>query len=301
MTLSVEFPETVDNTMMSAYKECPRSFWYSFCLGRRSSDKNIHLAFGDIFAKAMETARRAFWAEHLQPEECVLKAVRQVLKSPEYPGWEVEDSKSLTRCAHAVVSYFDTYGFSNDYLTPKLLPTGPALEFNFAVPLPINHPETGYPLIYTGRYDMWGEHEGVDYLEDDKTAKTGGAQWEQKWDLRGQFLGYLWGHRQYRPAANGMVVRSPIMHKGDTQHLQVVKYYSDEMISDWYQSLLYFLERMISDYQRKAFPRVFGDPCASYGGCSYKNVCLASSAFEMKWLETEFPEVSFWRPMERFV
>lgn len=295
------FPPAIDNTMVSTFKECPSKFEKEFIFGRREAGTSVHLAFGKLYASAMEIARHSYWGEGLSPEASVHKAIRHVLSAPDYEdSRNPESSKSLIRLAHAIDSYFQTFGFASDFLQPKIIDGKPALEFNFAIPLPISHPETGSPLLYTGRYDMWGTYEGQDYLLDDKTAKRGGDTWDKKWELRGQFLGYLWGHRQYRNAVNGMFIRSPILYKDYTQHLHTIKHYSDEMIAEWYNDLLYYVEEMVSLYDKR-YPKNWSDSCTSYSGCPYTVVCKADRAFSNRWLENEFPEVIRWNPMGSFI
>jgi hypothetical protein len=297
--MHAEFPKAIDNTMLSDYKSCSQKFAYRHIFGRNTVLESIHLSFGSAYADGCEAARLAFWGQNHTPEESISIGVRKIL-SHSYPGDLDEfEKKSLFRCVHAMVSMFEKYGFADDPLQPVMLPSGPALEFSFAIPFPIPHPETGDPLLYTGRYDMWGTFSDYEVLMDDKSASRGGDQWDKKWDLRAQFLGYLWGHRQYRKSIKSVLIRSPILLQNELKLLQTLKHYDEYLIEDWYHSTLYFINKMIEDWKHKLFHRVYDDSCTSYFGCDYRQVCSSPRFMEQRNLDTNFPEISFWRPMER--
>ena len=103
---SITFPTYVDSTMLSAYRSCPRRFFYEFCRNLHAKRKNVHFNAGGAYASAMEIARRAFYEQHL-PSDLAIEMGFLALTTAygdyvppegEYKAWE--------RTAAAYLSYF---------------------------------------------------------------------------------------------------------------------------------------------------------------------------------------------------
>jgi hypothetical protein len=171
--------------MMSALKSCPRKAQLEYVEHWRPQTPSVHLHAGKAFAAGLEEAREAFYVAGRPAGEAVALGVGRLLA--EYGDFECpEDSaKSASRMAGALEYYFDQYPLGNDGCTPITLPGGKhGIEINFVEPLPIAHPQTGEPLLYSGRLDMACHFAGGLYVEDDKTTSSLGATWSRQWDLR---------------------------------------------------------------------------------------------------------------------
>jgi hypothetical protein len=192
--------------------------------------------------------------------------------------------------------YFSNYPL--DHTTPPIiLPGGrQAIEFSFAEPLPILHPETGNPLIYCGRMDAILAFAGGNFICDEKTTSSLGPTWSRQWDLRAQFTGYAWGCGKAGIHIDGALVRGVSILKTKYETQQAISYRPEWQIDRWYSELLDWIEDMIRDWKRGKFRHSLDHACADFGGCAFRLAC--SSQDETSWLETSF-ERRFWNPLTR--
>lgn len=291
------FPEFIDSTMIASFRSCPRKFYLEFLEHYKPRLPSVHLHAGAAFAKGLEIAREAFYIDHLPHEACVQAGVQALMES--YGDFECpEDSpKSCSRMAGALVFYFDQYHMENDKAIPVTMPGGAkGIEFSFAEPIDLVHPETGNPLLYVGRMDMLAQYAGALYGEDDKTTSQLGASWSKQWDLRSQFTGYCWGAGRAGFPLQGFLVRgvSILKTKYDTQ--QAITYRPQWMIDRWYDQLMLDVNRLIVAWQGGYYDYNLDHACNEYGGCLFRRVCLSENPGP--WLEQDY-ERRVWNPVER--
>src|SRR3990167_6812292 len=203
------FPKVLDSSIIAAFRSCPQKAFLESFLHWKGKEPSVHLHAGAAYAAGMEAARTAFYVEGKSPADSVALGVGALLEF--YGSFECPDdsAKSASRTAGALEFYFDRYALGVDDAIPITLPGGKrGIEFSFAEPIDILHPETQEPIIYCGRMDMVCSKVGMILGEDDKTASQLGASWPRQWDLRSQFTGYVWGAKK---AANldlaGFLVR----------------------------------------------------------------------------------------------
>lgn len=193
----VTFPEVIDSTMLADAKKCLQLFQYQRIRGFDSPSPSIHLHAGAVFAHGLETARKLFYgAGWTEPDAIEAAQIEMITAWGDYspmfswdPGAEWE-SKWLDRLVQALDFYFSVWPMPRDLVQPLMGENGPTVEFKFAVPLDIMHPETGNPILYAGRFDMFGEYGDGTWVVDEKTTKQLGPTWAAQWDLRSQFTGY---------------------------------------------------------------------------------------------------------------
>ena len=156
------------------------------------------------------------------------------------------------------------YHPATDHIQPYMVDGKPTLEFTFAIPLEpaINatsadapywpvHPETGDPFVYAGRFDLLGEYLGMPIVCDDKTSGTGHyANWSEKWDLRGQFIGYTWAANQLGIKADSCAVRGVVVLMKSIEHAEAIKPYSDDLRARWLEQLRRDLWRIVTMWKR---------------------------------------------------
>jgi hypothetical protein len=208
-----------------------------------------------------------------------------------------ESAKSLERTAGALEFYFDRYPLGHDGADPIMLPGGKTgIEFSFAQPLPIAHPVTGNPLLYTGRSDMIATFAGGIYIFDEKTASSLGPSWGRQWDMRSQFTGYSWASREIGIDTAGVIIRgvSILKTKYDTQ--QAITYRAPWEIDRWLDQSCRDIERMIQQWKQGHWDYSLDHACAEFGGCSLTQVCKSQNP--ESWLETYF-ERRVWDPLAR--
>lgn len=284
------FPQTLDSTFMAAFKSCPQKANLEFVQHWKLRDQSVHLHAGAAYASGMEAARTAYYIDGLNAEDSVATGLQALLTA--YGNFECppDSAKSAERMAGALEFYFSRYRLGEDKATPMTLPGGKrGIEFSFLEPLDILHPETGDPILYSGRMDMMCDFEGMKLGEDDKTASQLGASWPRQWDLRSQFTGYVWGARRAGIILNGFLVRGVSILKTKYDTLEAITYRPDWQIDRWEQQLHRDIKRLIAAWEEGYYDYNLDHACAEYGGCPFRSVCqmrdpsnLLSQQFERR-------------------
>ncbi len=294
------FPEALDSTTLAAFRACPQKAFRTYIQHWKVKSESVHLRAGKAFASGLEVARRAYYEAGQSKEDAEALGVAELMKV--YGDFECppESGKSLERTAGALEFYFSAYPLDSDAATPLILPSGKrAIEFSFAEPLPgILHPETGNPLLYTGRADMIVDFAGGVYIHDDKTTSSLGASWSKQWDLRSQFTAYCWaaGRGALGITPNGVLVRgvSILKTKYDTQ--QAVADRSAWEVDRWLAQTLRDVKRMLEAWESGLWDYNLDHACADFGGCPLLRVCKSKEP--ETWLEMDF-EQRVWDPLVR--
>lgn len=290
------FPIAIDSTMLGTFRSCPQKMFRQYMQHWKPKSESVHLIAGGAFADGIEAARRAFY-EHRQSAEDSVAAGLQALII-KYGDFECppDSAKSLERTAGALEFYFNSYPLGSDSATPIFLGDRRGIEFSFAQPLPINHPVTGDPLLYTGRSDMIADFAGGVYIFDEKTTSSLGASWSKQWEMRSQFTGYCWAAKEFDLKPSGVVVRgvSILKTKYDTQ--QAITYRSPYEIDRWVDQTCRDLERMIEAWESDWWDYNLDHACAEYGGCALVPVC--KSPDPEAWLGSYF-EQRAWNPLAK--
>ena len=289
------FPRVISNSMRAAFT-CPRKFELSELYHWKPKRTSVHLHAGGAFAKGLETTRRAFYTDGLESEAAIERGWLAIIDA--WSDYLLQDGevKSLERMLSAFLYYFTVWPLDSDFVRPF---QDKGIEFSFSIPLPVEHPETGDPLILAGRFDMLGQHSaGPLYVVDEKTASQLGASWVEGWKLDGQFTEYCWAAQQYGFPVVGAIVRGISILKTGHGHAQSLQTRSKFMIDAWYTQLLRDVERMIALWKEGYFDRSYGPVCKMYGGCSFRQVCAAPNPLD--WLEADF-EVRPYKPYEEEV
>lgn len=288
--------------MLASFRSCPHKFFRQYMQHWKPKTESVHLVAGGAFASGIEAARRSFYegtdgaAGSLEVAEAEgLKALIEHYGDFECPA---TSAKSLDRMCGALEFYFDQYPLGADGMEPIRLASGKrGIEFSFAEPLPITHPVTGDPLLYTGRADMVAHFAHGIYVVDEKTTSSLGPSWSRQWEMRAQFTGYQWACQQslgVKP--EGAIIRgvSILKTKYDTQ--QALTYRAPWEIDRWLEQTCRDLARMIKMWGEGYFDFALDHACAEYGGCSLLQVC--KSPDPDSWLPMYF-EQRVWDPLVR--
>lgn len=291
------FPSVIDSTLMSAIKACPRKAAWAYLDHYKPISTSVHLHAGKAYAEGLEAARIAFYLEGKSESESIALGLGALMRA--YGDFECpEDSaKSLNRMMGAFEFYMERYPMPEDHAVPITLPSGKrGIEFSFAEPIDLEHPETGDPLVYVGRMDMICDYAGGRFGEDDKTTSSLGATWSRQWELRSQFTSYCWGARQAGIPLNGFLVRgvSILKTKYDTQ--EAITYRPAWLIDRWYEGMLKKLSDFIRQWEEGVFDYNLDESCNAYGGCEFKQVC--QSVDPTPWLKGSFIRRR-WDPVSR--
>lgn len=295
------FPAIIDNSMLSRMKKCEGDAYYSFFENLAPLGTNVHLHAGGAFAHGIEHARRAFYVEGKPAAEAIAIGVTELLAY--YGDYECppESAKSAERMAGALVYYFDTYELGSDYVQPWTDGSGTGIEFSFSFPLPIPHPQSGDPILYSGRFDMLGQdtRSGQLFVVDEKTATSLGQQWVNQWELDSQFTGYCAGAKLYKKPVVGAIIRGVSILKTKYDTKEAIIYRPQWQIDRWYNESVRLVRRMIEVWKYgkdEAHWQLDKSACGAYGGCAFKLLC--ASPRPDQWKSVNF-EPRVWHPMVR--
>lgn len=322
MTTEPILPLHIDSTMRSCFSSCPQKFYNEFVLGLRPSAPSIDLHAGACFALALETFYRAIHLSNRPVDDALAVAFAEYTKAWsnfEIPAYK-KTAKTFDRVWEAVEDYVKHYGAKSDHVQPYFASDGkPTFEYTFAIPLePVEptefistkqhfyhnyrtqktfpvHPN-GSPFIYCGRFDMLGNYASRPCVRDEKT--TGGSigtAWPDQWNLRGQFLGYVWACQQAGIDLDTVVVRGIAIQKTQIVHAEAVKQYANFMLDRWLEQLRRDLWRIRRCWDEQYWDYNFGESCTAYGGCLYAPLC--QSPQPERWHD-DFT-ISRWNPLKK--
>jgi len=291
------FPLAIDSTMLGTFRSCPQKMFRQYVEHWKPKSDSVHLVAGKAFASGIEEARRAYYQRGVDADTAVGYGLRQLIL--EYGDFEcpADSAKSLERTCGALEFYFANYPLGQDTAIPLTFADGSrGIEFSFAQPLPIAHPTTGDPILYTGRADMLASYAGGNFVFDEKTTSSLGASWGRQWDMRSQFTGYCWAAHQFNIPVAGVIVRgvSILKTKYDTQ--QAITYRSPYEIDRWLNQTVRDIKRMIDCWESGYWDYSLDHACTEYSGCSLVNVCKSNDP--EAWLPTYF-EQKVWDPLAR--
>lgn len=296
-----EFPRVLDSTMISAFHDCFTKGYWEFMRNLRGKGVSVDLIAGGAFARGLEVVRKDFWGAGVPFNqalehgmfEALAEYTKEIGNNPVPDG---KEAKGPDRVVQAMDYYFEQWPIETDHIQPKMDSSGqPMAEYTFSVPLPILHPTTGEPLIYAGRFDLVGLYNNQIVGVDEKSTSQLGDSWGAKWNLRGQFSGYVWAMRQFDLPAIGMIVRGVSFLKTKFGHAENLQMRSDWQIEAWYQQMLVTVERMLVAYRNGWFDQNFAEACAAYGGCPFQKLC--NSANPEAWVDHY--TVKAWNPLAR--
>lgn len=292
-----QLPIYLDSTMVSTFRSCPKKFFWTFVHNLRAPGSSVHLVAGSAFAAGLEAIRNL---QALHPEEPLhheilwLEGVRAALRAVE-PYDEPESPKNLHNVLNALEIYLQEYHPFYDEVQPLVINGKPTTEFSFSIPLNIKHPRTGDPFLYVGRFDMLGVYRSNNLLcvLDDKTTGSLGSYWLKQWDMRGQFLGYLWACQKLGYDVHNVIVRGTGLLKTETNFLSLPLSYPQHLIERWEAELYNTIELICHYHEKDYYPYNFADACSAFGGCPMQQLCQAQEP--ENWLNNYKVEV--WNPV----
>lgn len=298
--IPLHFPEAIDSTMLSAFDACPQKWLIEFVLRRMPVGRSIHLHAGGCVASAFEEVRVHIFLHDLPLDIALRKAFVNYCKNWGDFVMPEDSYKDFTNCWCAIEAYFKEYPPHTDYFQPYIKRDGePAVEFHFSIPMKLKHPETGNPILFSGRGDMLAQPKGTDtiYVVDEKTTKNLGASWQYQWGMRGQFYGYTHAARQMGFNAVGALVRGIGIQQTQYQFQEKPILLTKEQTDTWWREAHKKVKRMLEMYDmagtlyppppeasekqqlyarhwlHDTFDKSFGEACTSYTRCVFTDLC----------------------------
>lgn len=186
-----DFPEVVDSTLLAAARACGAKANMAYFEHWKPSAISVHLHAGKAYAEGLERARKSFWEGGFSTPDAIAHGAHALIESyGDYTPPE-DSAKRLDRMLGALEFHFERYPLGADGTEPIVMATGSrAIEFSGASPLPIMHPTTGNPILYSWRADAIVKFADGVWVQDDKTSTSLGSYWQTQWDLRSQFTAY---------------------------------------------------------------------------------------------------------------
>lgn len=292
------FPAVLDSTIIAAFRSCPRSAELAYILHWKPENISVHLHAGAAYAKGLEVAREEFFCNGKPAADAEAAGIGALMTAYGDFACPPDSPKSLERMAGALEFYFSQYPLDTDKAVPLELPGGKkGIEFSFAEPIDVLHPETGDPLLYCGRMDMICTYDGMVLGEDDKTASQLGASWPKQWDLRSQFTGYTWGaQRAAKVKLDGFLVRGVSILKTKYDTMQAITQRPQWQLDRWEEQLRRDVLRMIRCWEEGYWDWNLDHACSEYGGCQFRQACLMRDPQML--LEQQFQRRA-WNPITR--
>lgn len=290
------FPEIVDSTIIDAFRSCPHKAYREYVQHWKTKGSSIHLHAGAAYASGIEAGRKAFYIDGKSLQES--ERIGLDVLGHHYGDFECPAScaKTRERMMGALDFYWSQYPMDSDMAVPSKIAGRTGIEFSFAEPLPVLHPVTGEPLIFSGRSDMICDFAGGMYIEDDKTTSSLGASWSKQWEMRGQFSGYAWAARELGLPIRGVLIRGVSILKTKYETQQVLSYRSNYEIDRWYEQTIRDLNRMVAAWKEGYWDFNLGEACGAYGGCKFTDACKSDTPDQ--WIVGEF-EQKVWNPLAR--
>lgn len=297
-TVKGTFPGVIDSTMRGDLSSCETKAYYSF--NRKLGPKlgSVDLIAGGAFAKGLEVVRLGYYGAKMPLAEALHHGMLAAIEAyGDFQTPEGKENKGVDRVVQALDSYFEHYPPATDHIQPMYDSNGkPMVEFTFAIPIPVNHPDTGEPIIVAGRFDMAGLYNNQIFGVDEKSTSQLGPTWNNKWNLRAQFTCYTWALQQYGRPAVGIIVRGVSFLKNSFGHSESIQQRPQWMIDQWYAQFVRDVERWKNAYVTGWYDQNFGDACAEYGGCPFQRLC--TSAEPENWIEGHYG-VRDWDPLKK--
>ncbi len=289
MTSPIATDRFDDNTRISAYKDCPRKFFYRHVMDWRSEGTAVTLAFGGSWHAAMDVVWK--YAKRASQSELVDAAMGGFIAK-----WEEEGFSAQLDAEQTQVYSPRTPGIANEMLYHYIRERWAmlqecevvAIEQPFAVPLP-NLDRSWY----VGRLDKVVRHgNNFPILEHKTTALYSKASnfqpsYVDSWYVDSQVKGYQFGGSLYYPGLTGVWVDAALVHKQIHEAFKFIPVqHSFPLIKEWLNDTQSWVESMVRDENTFAqhgelvpgcFRKNENSCFGKYGACSYLNICRTTA------------------------
>lgn len=262
-----------DSTKLQTYLECPRKYFYSYILGWRSDQPNIHFIFGAAWHEAMEylLLHQGNWNQEVEDMAFVLFWDIYIAKI-NTEDFELYSPKDPGHAREALKAYINLYKDDRDKVlfteVPGTVPIDDERVLHFKIDA-VMKGEKGY------------------YIKDHKTSKSMTKAWGDQWRMSFQIACYCHvlfllfpDEFKFGAVINGAFFRK----KGPGfERKEVAK--SPEQLQGWLWHARYTVLEL--EHNHKALSKCSeSDPvmmafpcrptsCTKWGTCEYIDFCCA--------------------------
>lgn len=265
-----------DSTSIGTFKRCPKLYYWTMVLGLQSSQESVHLKFGLVYHKALETfdhfrSRGATW------EEARLAAIRCCLEETwdatlNRPWQSFDPNKNRRTLVRTVVWYLEQ--FREDSITTIQLANGkPAVELSFRFEIDRKTLDGSRNLL-CGHFDRFGIFCDQPYVIDRKTTKHAlNDQYFAGYTPHNQFSLYTFaGQHVYKVPVKGVIVDAAQILVNSSVFARREVCRTEAELEEWYKDLGMFLDFAESCAVENHWPKN-ENACGDFGGCSFRELC----------------------------
>lgn len=293
-----------DSTSLGWLKECPRKYYYHMIEGWSSRHEAIHLEFGILYHRALETYERL--RIDLDHDEAVKEVVRRVMEWTWRDGkpWRSAsdlppDDKATLKCreylVRTVVWYLDT--FRKDPAQTKVSINGPMIELHFQFDIDFSYNmDQKYALC--GYLDRVVTFQGETFVMDRKTTTTtlGGYYFDQ-YDPDNQMSLYTVAAQvAFHTPVKGVIVDAAQIAVGFSRFVRHFIFKTPDQIKEWLDDTKFWLRLAERFAEANRWP-MNDKSCHKFGGCVFRKVCSKSPSVRDRFLESDFVRRK-WNPLE---
>lgn len=278
-----------DNTMLEAYRTCPRKYFIRHVLHWRGEGTSAPLVFGlswhaaqdvlwqgygkmsdkQLVALAMEAFQQT-WISEGFPEELTLDVIERL--SPRTPMVAAEMLWGYLNARRHILEKMNLI----------------ACEQPFAVPLPLKETSPG-STWYAGRLDKVFQFNGAMIVGEHKTTTEykidGGFKdnYLQGWYIDSQVTGYLYGGNLFYDGVEQVWVDAALVHKKVHDKFKFIPVaHQWAMLEAWIEDTMEWVARTKEDeakfrhegkLRNGIFPKQTSSCMGKYGPCPYLDIC----------------------------
>lgn len=317
----------LDNSALELLQTCPRAFQHNRLDSRIITGERHALNFGTAMHKALEWRYKN--CKNNSPTESDTNVMVSIMEQMflDHPMPDEDDHRNLNFGIELLQRYNTKY-----YLEPFNILVDkedkPMVELAFALPLfvftnalPGYGPAPTIPVYFTGRIDLPVSWDSQLFITDHKTDSMffGPASFINEQKASNQYRGYCWAFEQLTGktvdgfVVNGIRTKSP--PKTKPKYCTIDQWWDESFVRDitylslypnwqtrWRNDAITLIEQMFWLYSRGELNMLgkFTRACSRYGGCQYRDVCLAPTEEKgSEILHSSVYKENLWTPLEQ--
>ena len=269
-----------DNSMLSAYKSCPRQYYLRYGKHWRSEGTAAPLVFGLSWHAGQDVIWQ-FAKKVGNPSELARLAMAKFLETWEEEGFPATMGlEEIERLAPRTPSI--AHEMYENYIEQrwKMLMDAEvlAVEQPFAVPMPGHE-----GIFYVGRLDKVVSYNGQLLVLEHKTTTEykidGGFRptYVESWYTDSQVKGYQFGGGLYFEGLSQVWVDAALVHKKMHHFFRFIPVaHQVNIIEEWIKDTNNWVHRVEGDWKAGYFPRNEGSCIGKYGPCTFLNICRST-------------------------